>query len=224
MQTRSNFCVTFDEKFIDNELADTLLEKCNLIFGNETTARSTMLFGKKDLAYTVTISKKMSKIPAINWELFPELLIVKQKLENITGENYNFCAINQYPNGRAVIPKHRDREIKSTSQICGVSLGTVRRFKLSPMYSYDPPLILHLNHGSLYALLPPTNDHWVHEILPDDTEEIRYSLTFRNILNPLKVDDIKYCNAILKSGQRKGEICGNNINNLTDDYCGRHKK
>jgi hypothetical protein len=224
MQTRTNFCVTFDEKFLDNELSDLLLDQCNSIFGNENDNRSTILFGEKGLAYTVTIGKKMSKIPTIDWRSFPELLIVKQKLENITGENYNFCAINQYPNGRAIIQKHRDREIKATSQICGISIGAKRRFKLSPMYSYDSPVILHLTHGSLYTILPPTNDHWVHEILPDDTKEVRYSLTFRNIPNPLKADDIKYCKAIIKSGPRKGDLCGNNISNLTDEYCGRHKK
>jgi hypothetical protein len=224
MQTRSNFCVTFDEKFIDKELADVLLDKCNSIFVGESNGRSTILFGEEGLAYTIKLGKKLNKIPPINWDLFPELLIVKKKLENITGENYNFCAVTSYPNGRAVIQKHRDKEIKSTSQICGISLGVNRRFKLSPMYSYDPPIILNLNHGSLYAILPPTNDHWVHEILPEDTEEARYSLTFRNIDNPLKVDDIKYCKGILKSGPRKGELCGNDISNLTDDYCGRHKK
>lgn len=215
----SNFDVTFDEKFIEDELSDTLLEKCNLIFG-QRDRRTTIILGVKDTLYSETYTRT----PVIDWELFPDLLIVKQKLEDLTKIKYNFCAIMCYPNGQSVIKMHRDKEIPTGSQICGISLGCSRRFKLTPIKSRINPVILNLTHGSLYCLLPPTNDHWLHEILPEENCGVRYSLTFRNIPNPLKVSDLKYCPAILKSGPNKGLPCNACIQNLVNDYCGRHNK
>ncbi len=211
------FNVSFDENFIDESLSNLLLEHCHLLFDNQYS-RSTLIFGDEGLVYTTSYTK------ALNWSLFPELLIVKQQLETINDEIYNFCAIMCYPNGEAVIKKHRDKEIPPGSQICGLSLGATRQLKLSPIRSSYLPIILNLTHGSLYCLFPPTNDHWLHEILPSDTCEPRYSLTFRNIPNALKVTDLKYCPAIFKTGLRKGQVCGAWIQNSTQNYCKRHFK
>ena len=216
----SNFNVTFDEKFIEDKLADSLLDKCNLIFGKNLDRRTTIVLGEKDTLYSETYSRT----PVLDWELFPELLIVKKQLEDLTKVKYNFCAIMCYPNGQALIKKHRDKEIPTGSQICGISIGTTRRFKLTSIRSRISPIVLNLTHGSLYCILSPTNDHWLHEILPDKTDEVRYSLTFRNIPNPLNISDLKYCTALLKSGPKKGLPCNAGIQNLANDYCGRHNK
>ena len=223
---RSNFDVTFDENFINKELADILLKKCGSMF-NQDNRRSTIILGEKDTVYSETYSRT----PVIDWELFPELLIAKKQLEDLTSTKYNFCAIMCYPNGQAVIKKHRDKEIPKGSQICGVSLGESRRFKLTPIRSNDSPIIINLTHGSLYCILPPTNDHWLHEILPEESlfsgtreQTVRYSLTFRNIPNPIKIGDLKYCPALLKSGPKKGLPCNASIQILANDYCGRHNK
>ncbi len=225
MQKRSNFNVTFDENFIDAQLADTLLEKCNILFENKSHGRrSSILTGQYGLTYNVTYRGRTSRTPVKNWDTVPELLQVKQRLESISKEHYNFCAIMCYPNGTAVIKKHRDKEIPTGSQICGISLGCTRQFKLSPIHSTDRPALLNLTHGSLYSLQSPTNDHWLHEILPDSSTTPRYSLTFRNIPNPTKITDIKQCSALLKSGPRKGLPCGVDVQNINDTYCGRHNK
>lgn len=224
MNNEPRLNITYDEYFIDQEFADKLLDKCNILFKSKDNRRSSMILGDKGLVYTVAYQGKSSMTFAKDWSIFPDLLIVKEKLEKITGETYNFCAIMSYPNGSIVIKKHRDKEMVSGSQICGISLGCTRRFQLTPIKSNTDSIILNLNHGSLYCLLPPTNDHWLHEILPDNTEEARYSLTFRNVARPLTSDDIKYCPTLLKTGPKKGTPCGVMIRNQKDNYCGRHNK
>jgi alkylated DNA repair dioxygenase AlkB len=219
-----NINVTFDEQFLDKDLANKLLDKCNGMFKYQNSKRSKLVFGNKGLVYTVTYQDKSKLTFAKDWSNFPDLLLVKDKLETLTGEQYNFCAIMSYPNGSAVIKKHRDKEMTLGSQICGISLGCTRRFQLTPIKTNCDPIILDLNHGSLYCLLPPTNDYWLHEILPDQTDKTRYSLTFRNVVNPLTSDDIKYCPAILKSGPKKGQKCDIIVHNQNNNFCGRHNK
>jgi 2OG-Fe(II) oxygenase superfamily len=138
----------------------------------------------------------------------------------------------KYPHGDIVIKKHRDKEMTSGTSICGISVGTTRKIRFLPT-SYinaknSEGITLNLTHGSLYCMLPPTNDKWTHEILPENKEiGVRYSLTFRNmdINNMIKeIPKKQLCNAILKTGKRKGQECG------TDTYynkehpfrCGRH--
>jgi hypothetical protein len=218
-----NYNVTFDEKFVADELADTLLDKCKILFSNKSTAtRSSVIFGDKGLVYVVSYKGNTRKTLVKEWSEFQDLLTIKDKLQRLTGETYNFCAIMKYPDGSAIIKKHRDKEMTKGSQICGISLGATREFKLSPINGVGGSHRLNLTHGSLYCLLPPTNDFWLHEILPSDTKEERYSLTFRNVPSPLKQEELKYCSAILKSGIRKGEKCGSWV--CTGELCGRHNK
>lgn len=213
------------EDFISKELADLLLKQCNLKF-NRNNIRSCHLFGDDDLIYKTSYFNKTNGKEKItynetnSWSTFPELLIVKDWLEQYTGDRFNFCAIMMYADESVVIKKHRDKEIPSDSTISGISLGATRRMQIT---HHQNSKIIVLNHGSLYRLLPPTNDFCLHEILPEtEKRDVRYSLTFRSIPNAMSVNDIKYCPAILKSGKRKGEICGNIAYN--GEKCGIHNK
>lgn len=212
------------EQFISKELADILLEGCNSIF-ERSNIRECRIFGDDGLIYKTTYNingkEKITYNNTNSWSLFPELLIVKEWLEKYTSEIFNFCAIMMYADETVVIKKHRDKEIPTGSQICGISLGATRRMQLT---YYQNIKIMTLNHGSLYRLLSPTNDYWVHEILPEiEKRDVRYSLTFRNIPNAMHETEIKYCTAVLKSGKRKGESCGN-IVYKEGEFCGIHNK
>jgi hypothetical protein len=210
--------------FIDNELANILLEKCNCLF-TAKDYRTCHVFGDDDLIYKTTYytnQKSRTTYTETNaWIILPELLIVKEQLEKYTGDIYNFCAIMIYADETVVIKKHRDKEIPSGSTICGISLGATRRMQIT---HYQDNKIMELNHASMYRLLAPTNDFCLHEILPETKRcGIRYSLTFRSIPNAMSKNDIKYCSASLKSGKRKGEACGKIVYNESD-YCGIHNK
>lgn len=60
--------------------------------------------------------------------------------------------------------------------ICGISIGQTRTLS---MYKYNNILNQPLKNGSLYLLLPPTNNFYSHAIEKDDSIGLRYSLTFR---------------------------------------------
>lgn len=210
--------------FISDELANLLLDQCNSLF-ERTNYRACHLFGDDDLIYKTTYFAKDKSRTIYDtpnaWGTFSELLVVKEQLENYTGDVYNFCAIMTYADETVVIKKHRDKEIPSDSTICGISLGATRRMQIS---YYQDSKIITLNHGGLYLLKPPTNDKCLHEILPETAKcDIRYSLTFRSIPNAMHKNDIKHCSAILKSGKRKGEFCNKIVYN-DNNYCGVHNK
>jgi alkylated DNA repair dioxygenase AlkB len=212
--------VTLDEQYLTKELADQLFACCDTLFYNYDTIRQCKLFGVKDLIYTTVYQGKTSYAEATSWDQFTELLIVKEQLESTAGKSFNFCAIMRYANETIVIKKHRDKEIPKGESICGISLGATRRMLLSTIQGNTKELVL--THGSLYQLLPPTNDFWLHEILPESyTTGVRYSLTFRYVPNAMHSKDIVYCPKILKSGPNKGLQC--HCIAYDGKYCGRHK-
>lgn len=215
--------VQLNEDYLTLELADQLYVKCDSLFRHDNgydNIRQCLLFGNKDLIYKTVYQNKTSYAETTPWDMFPELLIVKKQLEDTTNKCFNFCAIMMYANETIIIKKHRDKEIPTGESICGISVGATRRMLLTRL-NYNKELIL--THGSLYQLLPPTNDFWLHEILPEMVPtNIRYSLTFRCIPNAMYKKDIVYCPAYIKSGKNKNTICYCIAYN--GKYCGRHNK
>lgn len=208
--------VEFKQDFLTKNEADIIYNYCDKLNWGDSL-RETLLFGDEGLVYTV-----LGQYIVVNpWSF---LIDLKDKVENITFNKFNFCAVTRYVNGLANMPRHRDREV--TGAICGISVGEERQFKLSTWLS-NKHFILNLNHGSLYCMYPPTNDKWLHEILKSDTPYTRYSLTFRNSSKPLTItqlnDKNKKCRVLLKSGQRKGLPCDAFIYNDNQSTCNRHK-
>jgi alkylated DNA repair dioxygenase AlkB len=74
----------------------------------------------------------MSKRPAIDWQTLPLLLKLRDQITKLTGQCANFCVIQYYPNGRIIIPPHRDLEVTQGTSICGLSLGSLRTLNLDP--------------------------------------------------------------------------------------------
>lgn len=194
---RQGLSILFDKSFLIKDEADKIFSFCDNLNWKKTQTgdifnkRLNITFGEKGLVYNVTFSNKIINRNVIDWSEYPELLTLKTKVEDLTTNTapngYNFCAIMRYPNSSTIIKKHKDKEMVSGTSICGISVGATRNFKLSPpttnYFSDCSPLILSLIHGSLYCLLPPTNDYWCHEILSGTlkSNNVRYSLTFRNV-------------------------------------------
>ena len=250
--------VSLDENYITLELADIIYEKCNTLFRHDKgydNIRQCLLYGNKDLIYKTVYNGITNYASTTPWDMFPELITVKEQLENTVHKQFNFCAIMMYANEHVIIKKHRDKEIPMNESICGISVGATRRMLLtksnlhtnlhtSKLYSNNHNNIndsnindssningsningskeLVLTHGSLYQLLPPTNDFWLHEILPETYPTgIRFSLTFRHIPNAMYYRDIVYCSAKIKTGKNKGNIC--NCIAYNGKYCGKHKQ
>lgn len=215
--TNHQLRVQYINQFLTESVADSLLSYCFTLGWGDTNHRSTIMFGDEDLLYTLNIGKSNIHHPVNPWS--DTLLKIKDKIQSYTEIPYNFCALMRYPNGKAIIKKHRDKEMAGAA-ITGLSVGSTRRFRLSQ--KLHDAVTIPLHHGSLYYMQPPTNDHWLHEIMEDDTVETRFSLTFRYCHEPMHIRDVTFCTASLKSGAHKGTVCGVMIVDK-EQYCKRHR-
>ncbi len=146
--------------------------------------RQAIIYADTDIIYSIYYRNKKFKRDTLSWT--PELSIIKTKLESFLYNQYNIkinlntCVVQRYPNGKAVINPHRDKELNSNTPICGISLGQTRILEMS---NYKKTILsLPLENQSMYILLPGTNDYYTHAIKKDDSKNIRISLTFRNYL------------------------------------------
>lgn len=112
---------------------------------------------------------------------------IKHKVEVFTGKKFNFVLINRYKDGDDYISFHADdeKELGDDATIVGVTLGAERDFKFKPKKGFYPQkmpneITLTLHHGSIVAMLDPTNRNWLHG-LPKRAgiKKPRISLTFR---------------------------------------------
>ena len=149
------------------------------------TKRANQTYGDDGLIYEVKFGKVVLKRPAIPWKSTPLMTEIRDKVALVMGQTPNICIVQLYPKGVGM-PAHRDKEM-SGGIICGLSLGDARILTMGPPARSDSPSIdIVLNHGSLYALKPPTNDHWTHWThcinAKSESKEhsTRISLTFRN--------------------------------------------
>jgi alkylated DNA repair dioxygenase AlkB len=251
-QSRSlNVC--FLPQFLEVDLSFKIFDLCQELpwTYDQKHRRSNLTFGDPDLVYSVSFGDRSYCRTVRPWSEFPILEdlkgIVESSIEKIevggSKTKFNCCAIMRYPNNKIGIKRHRDKEMTTGTTICGLSFGATRTLKLyPPSYEKDSSDIsLTLIPGSLYAMFPPTNDCWTHEIPPatfpsdavPDTNEVRYSLTFRDMPIISNADSAlllpkpkKECQAVIKSGKRKGEKCGGNARNSDEKpenwRCGIH--
>lgn len=153
--------------------------------------RCNQTYGDAGLVYEIVFGgyggqpRQLVQRTAIDWSQLPLLIHIRDVVSKTVGQDFNFCVVQRYPSGRVGINPHRDKEMASTSLICGLSLGCERRLTMGPpRHSSDTPVQLNLHVGSLYVLRPPTNDYWTHCIEKDESTQPRISLTFRNVPTP----------------------------------------
>lgn len=140
-------------------------------------------YGDPGVSYQLKIRDAIIDRKVLPWKELPILELVRDRLINLSKSKYNYCVVQRYPSGNVGIKAHRDKEMKSGTDIAGVSLGSKRTLILYPP-NYNGvntmAVKLELPPGSLYILKPPTNDHWTHSIEKDGTVTApRISLTFR---------------------------------------------
>lgn len=221
------------DDFLPKILADKLYSDCHtLVPFSDRNGRNSVIYGDPGAKYSVEYQGKAMVREATDWSELPVLNDIRDIVEAYTGIRFNFCSVMRYPSGKVGIGRHRDKEMIEGTVIIGISVGAERNINFHPPYDLSKSenmIPIKLPHGSLYSMLPPTNQHWSHEIpVQPDIEGIRYSLTFRNVnIEKMKLPEIKtygICMAIMKSGLRQGQICGNNITLIGRDKCGIHSR
>jgi len=110
---------------------------------------------------------------------------------------FNSCLINKYETGQHYINKHRDSMLSfgEYPTIVGLSLGSERNIKFNKVL-FDKENIksnktdknnpfkfsFTLESGSIFIMSGSSQKYFTHEIPKSNTNEIRYSFTFRNFL------------------------------------------
>jgi alkylated DNA repair dioxygenase AlkB len=140
-------------------------------------SRMSVKYGDEGLIYTVTYRGNTTHQKLILWSELPVLLEIKDKLETFLEKVFTTCIVQFYPNGKAQIKPHMDKEMKLGTWICGISLGQTRIIDfVRYQNNYEIPLPM----GSLYVIKEQTNSNWLHSIREDDSDDGRISLTFRD--------------------------------------------
>jgi alkylated DNA repair dioxygenase AlkB len=149
-----------------------------VIFGKLIlTKRKVAWFGEKAFEYTYSNRTKYAK----PWT--PELLELKQKCEEISGETYNSCLLNLYHDGNEGMAYHSDdeKDLKKYGAIASLTFGAERKFLFKHKQTKEK-IEIFLENGSLLVMKGATQDNWLHRLPPTTKVKIpRVNLTFRTI-------------------------------------------
>jgi alkylated DNA repair dioxygenase AlkB len=120
---------------------------------------------------------------ALPWT--PELLELKESVEQETGLQFNAVLLNLYRNGNDSVAWHSDKEhlIGQNPNIASVTFGQTRPFRLRHKFDKSVSQVeIPLHHGSLLLMHGTTNTHWEHHI-PKSAKKMlsRINLTFRMV-------------------------------------------
>ncbi|ARF11712.1 2OG-FeII oxygenase superfamily protein [Klosneuvirus KNV1] len=140
--------------------------------------RATCVFGDPDI---LDVPPKIWGSDNSIKQWTPELLEIKNKIEELTGNKYNICLCNYYKNGKKIINWHSDNEeLGSTSCIASISLGADRIFQLREKTGSDKIYDYILENGSLFLMLDGCQENYLHRVPKDpNCQNGRINLTFR---------------------------------------------
>lgn len=150
------------------------------IFGKtHQQPRLTALFGNEGKPYSYS---NITMQPHL-WN--ETLLMIKSKVEKVTGHNFTSVLLNLYRSGKDSNGWHADneKELGKNPVIASVSFGEKRIFQLKHNTMRDCKQNIVLENGSLLLMKGTTQHHWKHQI-PKTAKPInqRINLTFRTIL------------------------------------------
>ena len=181
--------VQYYGKVIQEMVADDYFEKLmqNIAWENDqaiilgrqiTTKRKVAWYGDQGYEYTYSNVNRY----ALPWAV--ELLELRQRVQQLTGEHFNSCLLNLYHTGEEGMAWHSDDEtdLKKNGAIASLSFGAERKFAFKHKQSKEK-VELYLEHGSLLVMKDTTQSHWLHSLPP--TKKVttaRINLTFRTIV------------------------------------------
>ena len=113
-----------------------------------------------------------------------ELLMIKEKIEPISGVQFNSVLLNYYRDANDSVAWHSDDEYElGLNPVIGsVSFGQARRFDIRHKQDRNRKYSIYLENGSLLMMKGDLQHNWVHQI-PKSTQPLkaRVNLTFRVI-------------------------------------------
>jgi alkylated DNA repair dioxygenase AlkB len=171
-------------KIESDRLYELLLNNINwkndeaIIYGKHIiTKRKIAWYGDSDYSYKYSnISKQ-----ALPWTEY--LLVIKKKVEEIIGSNFNSCLLNLYHNGKEGVTWHSDGEktLGNTPLIASLSFRAERKFSFKHKQTKQLVSLI-LEHGSLLVMKDKTQTNWLHSLpITKKISNLRINLTFRTI-------------------------------------------
>lgn len=150
-----------------------------IIFGKHIiTNRKAAWYGEKPFEYTYSNTTKLA-LPFTK-----ELSVLKTRIEQRTGEQFNSCLLNLYHDGSEGMAWHSDAEkdLKKNGAIGSLSFGAERKFSFKHKQTKET-VSLTLQHGSLLVMKDTTQSNWLHRLPPTKLiTKPRINLTFRTIV------------------------------------------
>ncbi len=148
--------------------------------GNITTPRLTWVAG----SHNQNIYKKRkftsNKIPAF-------LLPLKTLIEDFLNTEFNFMLFSKYRNEKDSITYHSDDErfLGTSPVIASLTIGVTRPFVLKNKHTKNSQFF-NLNHGDLFVMQNNCQKDFLHAVPKLKYPlGVRYSITFRKVLNEL---------------------------------------
>ena len=114
----------------------------------------------------------------------PQLMRLKQQVEEAVGVLFNSALLNYYRSGDDSVGWHSDDEpeLGDKPLIAVLSIGAERGFDLRHKTQKGLRYTLDLEHGSLFVMAGAMQSHWAHRIAKTRHHcEARVSLTFRQV-------------------------------------------
>jgi len=115
----------------------------------------------------------------------PELLMLKEKAEQIAKIKFNSVLLNYYRDGNDSVAWHSDREnvLGKNPIIASVSFGQVRSFDIRNKQNNSEHYSVKLEHGSFLLMKAGLQEHWEHRIAKSTKPiKARVNLTFRVVI------------------------------------------
>jgi alkylated DNA repair dioxygenase AlkB len=114
----------------------------------------------------------------------PTLLIIKSRVEAVSGVVFNSVLLNLYRGERDGVAWHADDEpeLGLNPVIGSVSFGGTRALQFKHKHKKNLRMRIDLPHGSYLLMTGPTQHNWLHQV-PKETRprQPRINLTFRVI-------------------------------------------
>ncbi|MFC3160240.1 DNA-N1-methyladenine dioxygenase [Chryseobacterium arachidis] len=176
----------YKENFLSEEEADQLKNK--LLKTAPWEQRTQKMYDKMVLTPRLTAwyddtksySSEENRKPINPW--IPDLLALKQRIENEFGYQFNGVLLNLYRDHNDSVAWHRDKERKYGKRpiIASISLGQTRNFDFRKVDHHQSKYSLPLPNGSLLIMKGDLQEHWEHRIAKSTIPmKERINLTFR---------------------------------------------
>lgn len=145
--------------------------------------RKTVAYGDAGTSYKYS---GVNRIP-LSWDSSDTcniILGIKQKVEEILEQEFNFVLCQMYPDGTSKIGWHSDdeRDLRENSIIASVSFGATRTFQLKHKLTKEL-ISVDLTNGSLITMEGRCQKDYIH-CVPQrkKVKDMRINLTFRQII------------------------------------------